>query len=61
MAKKDPIYQRYMAAADADSTHAKNCKNCVGSRRCGAGQQLWTAFEKAQDAHQQRPWSERCR
>ncbi|MEU5403622.1 hypothetical protein ABZ348_30525 [Streptomyces sp. NPDC005963] len=53
---KNPAYDHYMRAGDAERNHAKTCKSCSGSRRCAVGQQLWTAFEKAQDAHMSSPW-----
>ncbi|MER7761338.1 hypothetical protein [Streptomyces sp. NPDC097619] len=50
----DDHYQRYMDAAAAHREHAATCTACTQVKRCKAGEGLFTAFARFQDAYNAR-------
>jgi len=57
----DDLYQRYQAAARAHREHTSGCPHCTDRARCPAGERLWTAFVRLQDAYLARQRSKRTR
>ncbi|MCX4581362.1 hypothetical protein OHB41_51380 [Streptomyces sp. NBC_01571] len=48
----DDLYQRYQAAHRAYQTHTTACTHCTSdSLNCPAGQRLFEAFARLQDAY----------
>ncbi|MBT2414419.1 hypothetical protein J7I94_28395 [Streptomyces sp. ISL-12] len=51
---ESPLYQRYMKAYRAHQDHRAACPTCTDESRCPEGQEIWAAFQRAQDTYLKR-------
>ena len=53
------LYERYQRAATAHRQHRASCTDCTDTGRCPAGQRLFEAFARLQDAYLNRQRNQR--